>query len=102
MWRVSIADIIKPMSRKYKFHNPEGIYFITFATVQWIDVFARAIYKDILVDSLEFCQKEKGLILYAWCIMTNHVHLIAKSKDENLLQDILRDYKKYTSNRLLR
>ncbi len=69
------------MSRKYKFDNPEGIYFISFATLGWLDVFTRPIYKDILVESLGFCQREKGLELYGWCIMTNHVHLIARTKD---------------------
>jgi len=68
------------MSRKYKFDNPEGVYFISFATVGWIDVFTRPIYKDILIESLSYCQKEKGLELFAWCIMTNHVHLIARAK----------------------
>ena len=30
------------MSRAYKFHKPDGLYFITFATVDWIDVFPAA------------------------------------------------------------
>jgi hypothetical protein len=51
------------MSRTRKFANPEGIYFITFATVGWIDVFTRRVYKDILIDSLSYCQKGKGLPL---------------------------------------
>jgi hypothetical protein len=38
------------MSRAYKFHNPEGMYFVTFATVGWIDVFTREIYKDTLIE----------------------------------------------------
>ncbi len=42
------------MSRKYKFRNPDALYFVTFATVNWIDVFTRRIYKDILVDSLNY------------------------------------------------
>jgi hypothetical protein len=29
------------MSRKYKFHNPDGVYFITFAVQGWVDVFIR-------------------------------------------------------------
>lgn len=29
------------MSRKYKFHEKEGAYFISFATVYWIDLFTR-------------------------------------------------------------
>ncbi len=53
------------MSRGYKFHNPEGLYFVSFATVSWIDVFTRKVYKDIVVDCLKYCQKEKGLNLYA-------------------------------------
>ena len=43
------------MSRKYKFHKPEGIYFVSFATVNWIDVFSRRLYKDILVESINYC-----------------------------------------------
>jgi hypothetical protein len=51
------------MSRAYKFHKPDGLYFITFATVSRVDVFTRRDYKDIVVESLTFCQKEKGLLL---------------------------------------
>ena len=64
------------MSRKYKFRDPTGVYFITFATVYWIDVFSRPVYKDILVESINYCIKEKGLVVYAWVVMTNHVHMI--------------------------
>jgi REP element-mobilizing transposase RayT len=64
------------MSRNYKFNNPEAAYFVSFAVVEWLDIFTRNEYKNILVESLQFCQKEKGMEIYAWCIMTNHVHLI--------------------------
>ena len=40
------------MSRNYKFHNPEGLYFISFATVFWVDVFVRRLYFDCVVESL--------------------------------------------------
>jgi len=30
------------MSRNYKFHNPEGTYFNSFAVVDWIDVYNSA------------------------------------------------------------
>ncbi len=42
------------MSRKYKFDNPEGIYFISFATVGWIAIFTRTIHKDILIERLGY------------------------------------------------
>ena len=56
------------MSEKYKVRNQEGIYFITFAVIDWVDVFTRREYKDIVVASLQYCQQEKGMKIYAWCI----------------------------------
>jgi len=79
------------VSRKYKFHNPDGVYFVTFAVQGWVDVFTRNEYKNILIDNFAFCQKNKGLELFAWCIMTNHVHLIVRAEEGHLLSDILRD-----------
>ena len=90
------------MSRGYKFKNPEGLYFVSFATVGWIDVFTRTIYKDIIVESIKYCQKEKGLNLYAWVIMTNHIHLIAEAREGYLMQHIIRDLKRHTSKQLLK
>ena len=90
------------MSPAYKFHKPDGLYFITFATVSWVDVFTRRDYKDIVVESLKFCQKEKGLLLFAWVIMSNHVHLIAEAAEGFKLQDIVRDLKKYTSKQIIK
>ncbi|MFD0793381.1 transposase [Mucilaginibacter litoreus] len=89
------------MSSNYKFRNPEGLYFVTFSVVRWIDVFTRTAYKDILVDSLKYCIKNKGLELYAWVIMSNHVHLIIRS-DDKPLQDILRDIKRHTSKTIIK
>ncbi len=48
------------MSRNYKFHNLEGLYFVSFSVVEWLDIFTRNEYKDILLQSLSFCQKEKS------------------------------------------
>lgn len=64
------------MSIKYKIRDQSQLHFLTFAVVEWIDVFTRNEYKDVLIESLKYCQKQKGLLLYAYCIMTNHVHLI--------------------------
>ncbi len=86
------------MSRKYKFHNPEGAYFISFAVVDWLDVFTRNEYKDIVLDSLTYCQINKGMEIYAWCIMTNHVHLIFRSIEGYKPELLLGEFKKFTSN----
>jgi putative transposase len=89
------------MSRGYKFHDQERPYFVTFSVVRWIDVFTRRVYRDILVDSLKYCIQNKGLELYAWVIMSNHVHLIIGTKGQPM-QDILRDIKRHTSKMLLK
>jgi len=90
------------MSTKYKIKDQDKLYFLTFATVHWIDVFTRNIYRDILTDSLSFCIEKKGLKIHAWCIMTNHVHLIAGTEGLNKIEDIIRDFKKHTSKEIIK
>ena len=63
------------MSRKYKFHNKQGAYFISFATVYWLDIFTRQIYFNVLEESIEYCRAEKGMEVFAYCFMPSHVHL---------------------------
>ena len=79
------------MSRNYKIYDQTDLHYLTYATVGWVDVLTRPDYKDIIVESLRHCQREKGFELFAWCIMTNHVHLIARAKAGYQLQEILRD-----------
>lgn len=90
------------MSRNYKFHNPDAAYFVSFAVVDWLDVFTRNEYKNILIDSLSFCQREKGMEIYAWCIMTNHVHLVFRSTTSYKPELLLGDYKRFTSRAIVK
>ncbi|KAA9332068.1 transposase [Hymenobacter busanensis] len=78
---------------------PGGLFFLT--VVGWVDVFNRPRYVDILTDSLLYCQQHKGLELYAYVIMSSHVHLIA-ARTEGNLSDVLRDLKAYTARQLLK
>ena len=90
------------MSQKYKFHKPKGVYFTTFAVQEWVDVFTRNEYKDIIVENLAYCQKHKDLEIFAWCVMSNHLHLVARAKEDNNLPSILRDFKKFTAKVILK
>ncbi|WP_136466038.1 REP-associated tyrosine transposase [Flagellimonas onchidii] len=90
------------MSRNYKFHNPEGLYFVSFSVVEWLDVFTRNQYKDILIESLTFCQTNKGMEIMAWCIMTNHVHLIFRSIAGERPEQLLGDFKRFTSKEIVK
>lgn len=44
------------MSRKYKFYQPDGLYFVNFAAVYWMDLFVREEYCAIVTDALNFLQ----------------------------------------------
>ncbi len=95
-----VREEYPPGSRKYKFHDPDGLFFISFATVGWIDVLTRPSYTDIVVESSRHFQVKKGLLLFEWTIMTNHVHLLASDTEGCSLSDILRDQKKFTSGKI--
>ncbi len=90
------------MATRYRFGENDYAYFVTYAVVSWVDALSRPAYKDIIVNSLDFCINNKGLTLHAWVIMNNHVHLIASGCDEHKLEDIMRDHKKFTAQELLR
>lgn len=80
----------------YKIENQTSIHFLTMTTVGWLDIFSRQCYRDILIESMKYCQKEKGLLIFAYVVMTNHLHCIWQTPDGKL-SDVVRDFKKYTS-----
>ncbi len=84
--------------------NEGYLYFLTLTVVDWVDIFTRPVYKHILLESIKYCQDTKGLEIYAWCLMSNHIHLIAGVKEENedSLPDVLRDLKKFTSKKIVK
>lgn len=88
------------MSTGYKISDKEGLYFLTFQIVGWVDIFTRKVYRDIAIDSLQFCQRYKGLEIFAFVIMSNHIHLMARSQAENL-SGTIRDFKNFTSKKFL-
>lgn len=66
-----------------------------------MDVFTRLNYRNIIVDSLEYCKINKGLNLFAWCLMTNHIHLICSVRPSFKMSDFIRDFKKFTAKAIL-
>jgi putative transposase len=90
------------MSRHYRIRDQDKLYFLSFSTVNWVDVFIRPEYKDIVVESLNYCTQHKGLEVYAWCIMSSHVHAILGTNGQNRLEEIMRDLKKHTAKTILK
>ncbi len=88
------------MSSKYKFVNTDGIYFVTATVVDWVDVFTRNIYRDILLDSFRFCQQHQGLQIYGWVLMPNHFHMICSFSNNNPGL-VLKNIKSFTAIKLI-
>ncbi len=88
------------MSTGYQIKEQDKLHFVTLQVVEWVDIFSRQKYRDIIIENLSYCQKNKGLEIYAWVIMSNHIHLLIRSEKEEL-SNILRDFKSYTSKKIL-
>ncbi len=88
------------MPTGYQIENQSACYFLTLLVVDWVDVFTRQRYRDIIIDSLKFCRQNKGLEIYAFVIMSNHMHLVVRSSN-GCLSDTIRDFKSYTAKKIL-
>lgn len=88
------------MSSQYKIRDQSKLHFVTFTVIDWIDAFIRDEYRIILIDSIKYCQANKGLEVYAYCIMTSHVHMIIGTSGTNELNAIIRDLKSFTSRHI--
>jgi len=76
-------------------------YYLTFTVVQWVDVFSRKNHRDAILASLSYCAKNKGLNIYAYCIMTNHIHLIVNCNEPFELKDVIRDFKRHVVKQII-
>jgi REP element-mobilizing transposase RayT len=88
------------MSTGYKINEGDELYYLTFQIVGWVDIFTRKAYRDIVIESLQYCAKNKGLNIFAYVIMSNHIHMLAQSQNNNL-SDVIRDFKNHTSRKFL-
>lgn len=90
------------MSDQYRVRSHDDIYFVTFTIVDWVDLFIRPSYKNLIVENLAYCQQHKGLEIYAYCLMTNHLHLLVSATAPAKLPAIIRDFKKHTNKQLIK
>jgi putative transposase len=92
----------KTMARdRYFIDDQQAAYFLTMTVVHWIDIFTRKEYKHIIVESLNYCTEKKGLVVFAWVLMSNHLHLMARIEEPQTMSGFLRDFKKYTSKAII-
>jgi len=89
------------MSEKYKASDPDLPYFVTFSIIEWMPLFRTSRYADIIVNSIRYCMDNKGLELFAYCIMPTHLHMIIRAVGKGP-GPIIRDLKKFTSGEIIR
>jgi len=83
---------------RYRIFANNQPYFLTCTVVRWLPVFVHPKFTQIILDSLDFMQTENRLILCAYVIMENHLHLIAGSSD---LGKEIGDFKSFTARRII-
>ena len=87
----------------YVIRDQFATHFLTFTVAGWIDLFTRKEYRDIVMEAFRYAQENGQLILNAYVIMSNHIHLIARANDKQkkTLSDIVRDFKKITHKKMI-
>ena len=88
------------MSESYQIRDQSAIHYLTFQVINWMDVFTRQSYRDIVVNNFNYCIQNKGLAVHAYVIMSNHVHCILSSNTCNL-SNTIRDFKTDTSKKII-
>jgi len=82
--------------------NENRMHFVTLTVIEWIDIFTKPEYFKVIIDSLKYCRKNKGLLLYEYTIMSNHLHLIVRAKEGHRLSQIISDFKKHTTREIIK
>ncbi len=75
-------------------------YYLTITVTDWLPIFKDDSIRAIVINSLNFLIEKRNLLVYGYCIMHNHLHMIANTESPFLLKDVLRDFKKFTARRI--
>ena len=88
------------MRSHYKFVDSEkSLYFLTFTVIEKIPVFTNSKYCDVIIENFEFYRRERGLQIFNYVIMDNHVHVIMSHNED--ISKAVQDLKKYTAKQIL-
>jgi len=80
----------------------EQFFFVTTTVKNFIPVFTKDKYCDILIKNFKYYQRKYEFIILGYVIMPNHLHWIIKTEPaKGSISDIMRDIKKYTAWELL-
>ena len=83
---------------RYKIYEPNQVHFLTGTVVNWTAIFTRPQTFNILLDSLAYRQTHHQLLIYAYVILENHLHLVAQAND---IGKEVSGLKSYTAQQLI-
>ena len=73
-------------------------HFLTCTLINWIPLFGKVEFTQIILDSLNFLQRQQRLTLYAYIIMENHLHIIASAAS---LSKEIGNFKSFTARSII-
>jgi REP element-mobilizing transposase RayT len=62
-------------------YDPSHLYFITASTIDWIPLFQEEKYAEIMLDALSFFRNKREVLLFAFVLMSSHLHMIVKPQN---------------------
>jgi REP element-mobilizing transposase RayT len=92
----------KPKNMRYKILDQNGLNYLTLTILEWIDLFTRPVYSEMILNSLRYCQEHKELKVHAFVIMPSHLHLILSTPATTGLSSILQSFKSFTAKQILK
>ena len=78
------------------------VYYITTVVYNRLPIFARPSFVIPLIDSLNFYRYKRTFKLMGYVIMPDHIHLLIWPFGQSPMNDIMRDFKKFTAVRIIR
>ena len=85
-----------------RFHIEGDVYYVTTVVYDRLPIFTRPSFVLPLLDSLNFYRHKQDFELLGYVIMPDHVHLMLWPFGPATVSEIMRDYKKFTSTRIIR
>jgi len=86
----------------YRIVEGHAAYFVTFTVVEWSPIFVSEEPCRIVVESMNFCHREKALRINAYVIMPTHLHAILFDADFDARRpsQTITALRKYTGRRV--
>lgn len=64
---------------RYRIFEQDQPHFLTATIVAWLPIFAHPPFAELILNSWRFLQRERGVRIFGYVIMENHLHWIASA-----------------------